>query len=228
MTSELIDRVRHSRVLRTMLNSEIIARESQSQPNTTYQSIVKLLAWTTYPIETIEAAGRLCHDSIDNIGINPNWIQDVIMTKDHRSVLEHSSATFYIKASRSFSHEIVRHRIASYSQRSQRYVNEKEAKYVVPPEVYTAGDAAVAEYLICMEKCWETYSTLLKMNVKKEIARYVLPNACETQIICTWNFREIQHILNLRTSPAALPEMREVAGKIKDIVVGNFPEVFRK
>lgn len=77
-----------------------------------------------------------------------------------------------------------------------------------------------------METAWQCYRDLLDSGIKPEIARYVLPNACATEIICTWNFREIRHIIRLRTSQAALPEMRAVANKIKDIMIGQAPKIF--
>jgi thymidylate synthase (FAD) len=76
------------------------------------------------------------------------------------------------------------------------------------------------------ENCWQTYGDLLTNGIKAEIARYVLPNACETQIICTWNFREIRHIIKLRTSKRALPEFRAVAEEIRRIAKEIAPEVF--
>jgi len=77
-----------------------------------------------------------------------------------------------------------------------------------------------------MRASWKSYQALLDSGVKPEIARYTLPNACVTQIICTWNFREIRHIIKLRTSPRALPEMRTVALKIKEIMKAQAPSVF--
>ena len=184
--------------------------------------------------ELIEYAGRLCYNLTDKLGTNPNWIQERI--KDgHESILEHASMTFYIKASRVFTHELVRHRIASYSQRSQRYVNEGEPRYITPPEL---GEVVLEEqdtgakftadswFRLAMDSAWRTYSELLKAGVRREIARYVLPNACETQIVMTMNFRELRHFIKLRTSKRALPEMREVAGKVKDICKEIAPKVF--
>lgn len=147
--------------------------------------------------------------------------------KGHESLIEHASATFYIKASRSLTHELVRHRIASYSQRSQRYVKESQADYITPPEISEATCGDISEiYEKAMVTAWENYRQLLAAGIKPEIARYVLPNACATEIICTWNYREIRHIIKLRASPAALPEMRTVAHKIKEIMKVQAPKVF--
>ncbi|MDD4874475.1 MAG: FAD-dependent thymidylate synthase, partial [Dehalococcoidales bacterium] len=123
-------------------------------------------------------------------------------------------------------HELVRHRIASYSQRSQRYVRETVEDYITPPELEDADSETAKIYHHAMSAAWENYRKLLDAGMKPEIARYVLPNACSTEIICTWNFREIRHILKLRTSPAALPEIREVAQKIGEIMKVQAPKVF--
>jgi thymidylate synthase (FAD) len=171
-----------------------------------------------------EQAGRLCYASGDKLGTNERWLQTRIK-QGHESLVEHASATFYIKASRALTHELVRHRIAAYSQRSQRYVTESAADYITPPELAEAPDASLI-FEEAMSAAWEAYRRLLLAGVKPEIARYVLPNACATEIICTWNFREIRHIIKLRTGPAALPEMRAVITQIKEIMGVQAPKIF--
>ena len=191
-----------------------------------YGSEVKLMAFTECvggPQGLVEWAGRLCYNLQEKTGTRPGWIQERI--KDgHESIIEHTSATFYIVCSRVVTHELVRHRLASYSQRSQRYVKENEPKYITPPEIFETELSLI--YTEVMDSCWSAYGELLRQGVKPEIARYVLPNACETQIVMTMNFRELRHFIKLRTSKRALPEMREVAGKVKDICVEKWPEVF--
>jgi len=197
-----------------------------------YGTEVKLLVVTPRAEELIEYAGRLCWDTTDKVGVDPGRIQKWIKA-GHESLLEHASATFYIKASRVFTHELVRHRIASYSQRSQRYVSEEEPRYIVPPELEDMvmdtpeGDHTYGEWFEqVMDFAWHAYESLLGVGVPKEIARYVLPNACETQIVMTMNFRELRHFIKLRTSLKALPEMREVAGKIREVCKELAPKVF--
>ena len=168
-----------------------------------YNVEVKLLAITPDAEALTEQAGRLCYASGDKQGTNEHWLEARIK-QGHDSLIEHASATFYIKASRVLTHELVRHRIASYSQRSQRYVKESEADYITPPGL-AEFEGAAKVYHESMAASWEAYRKLLQAGVKAEIARYVLPNACNTEIICTWNFREIRHIINLRSGPAALP-----------------------
>ena len=189
-----------------------------------YDVEVKLLAVTPDAEKLIETAGRLCWDTQDKTGTAPDRIQKWLEI-GHESMVEHACATFYIRASRVLTHELVRHRLASYSQRSQRYVKETEPRYIEPPEIKD-NKAAHKRFEEVMATSWQAYGDLLAKGIKAEIARYVLPNACETQIICTWNFREIRHIIKLRTSKRALPEMRAVAGEIRRIVKKLAPQVF--
>lgn len=174
--------------------------------------------------ELIEYAGRLCWDTTDKLGQNPQRIQEWVEV-GHESVIEHASASFYIRASRAFTHELVRHRLASYSQRSQRYIREIEPKYIEPPELPESSETK-SIYKKAMYEAWGAYNKLLELGVKPEIARYVLPNACETQIIMTMNFRELRHFIKLRTSNRALPEMKAVAGEIRRLMKELAPKVF--
>ncbi len=189
-----------------------------------YDVEVKLLAVTPDAEQLIETAGRLCWDTQDRTGTVPDRIQRWLDI-GHESMVEHACATFYIRASRVLTHELVRHRLASYSQRSQRYVKETERRYVEPPEIKD-DEAAHRQFEEAMKTCWQAYGDLLAKGIKAELARYVLPNACETQIICTWNFREIRHIIKLRTSKRALPEFRGVAEEIRRIAKEVAPQVF--
>lgn len=176
--------------------------------------------------ELIEYAGRLCWDTTDKLGTNPKRIQEWIQV-GHESVIEHASATFYIRASRAFTHELVRHRLASYSQRSQRFVKETEPRYIRPRELKDVpGNEANEIFEKAMQEAWGAYRKLLSLGIQPEIARYVLPNACETQIVMTMNFRELRHFIKLRTSDRALPEMRAVAGEIRRIMKEQAPKVF--
>jgi thymidylate synthase (FAD) len=189
-----------------------------------YDIEVKLLAVTPDAEKLIETAGRLCWGTQDKTGTAPDRIQKWIDV-GHESMVEHACATFRIRASRVLTHELVRHRLASYSQRSQRYVKETEPRYIEPPEIKD-NEAAHSQFQEAMKACWQAYGDLLAKGAKAEIARYVLPNACETQIICSWNFREIRHIIKLRTSKRALPEFRAVAAEIRRIVKEIAPQVF--
>jgi len=189
-----------------------------------YDVDVKLLAITPDPETVIEQAGRLCWNTRDKTGTTPDRIQKWLDI-GHESMVEHASATFYIRGTRAMTHELVRHRIASYSQRSQRYVRESEPSYLTPPEIQRAPEA-LEVYEEAMKAAWNAYGKLLAAGLKPEMARYVLPNSCYTEIICTWNFREIRHLIKLRTSPRALPEIREVVGRIRDEMKAQAPQVF--
>lgn len=177
--------------------------------------------------QLIEYAGRLCWDTTDKLGKNPRRIQEWVKA-GHESVIEHASATFYIRASRVLTHELVRHRLASYSQRSQRYVKETEPRYITPPELQAdKGNEHLHEiFEKAMREAWSAYGQLLGLGIKPEIARYVLPNACGTQIVMTMNFRELRHFIKLRTSDRALPEMRAVVTEIRRIMKDLAPKVF--
>lgn len=182
---------------------------------------------SAHPEQLLEYAGRLCWDTTDRLGKNPKRIQEWIQV-GHESVIEHASATFYIRASRVLTHELVRHRLASYSQRSQRYVKESEPRYITPPELKVKANSKNGHRIFekAMKDAWAAYEKLLSLGIKPEIARYVLPNACETQIVMTMNFRELRHFIKLRTSERALPEMRAVANEVLRIMKEQAPKVF--
>lgn len=130
----------------------------------------------------------------------------------HASVIEHASFTFSIEGiSRAMTHQLVRHRIASYTQQSQRYVAyDALEKYVTPPNI-SANAEAKRIFEETLEKISETYQRLLKLGIQKEDARFILPNAAKTNIIVTMNARELRHFFNLRCCMRAQWEIREVA-----------------
>ncbi len=131
----------------------------------------------------------------------------------HLSVVEHAYFTFSVEGvSRSMTHQLVRHRIASYSQQSQRYVSMGKAEYVLPPSV-AADDEARRRYMEAMDASWRAYRELAK-KVPKEDARYVLPNACGTNITVTMNARELWHFFSLRCCRRAQWEIRMMAWKM--------------
>jgi thymidylate synthase (FAD) len=131
----------------------------------------------------------------------------------HLSVVEHAHFTFSIEGvSRSLTHQLVRHRIASYSQQSQRYVSMDKAEYVLPPSVSNDPEAKKA-YAKLMDDSWKVYRELAK-KVPKEDARYVLPNACHTNITVTMNARELWHFFQLRCCRRAQWEIRMMAWKM--------------
>lgn len=130
----------------------------------------------------------------------------------HVSVIEHASFTFSVEGvSRAMTHQLVRHRIASYTQQSQRYVTyETLEKYVTPPNIANNMEAKEI-FEEALEKISEAYQKLLKLGIPKEDARFILPNAAKTNIIVTMNARELRHFFNLRCCARAQWEIREVA-----------------
>jgi thymidylate synthase (FAD) len=131
----------------------------------------------------------------------------------HLSVVEHAHFTFSVEGvSRSLTHQLVRHRVASYSQQSQRYVGMERAEYVIPPTV-SADPESKAAFSKAMDDAWRTYRELAE-KVPKEDARYVLPNACQTNITVTMNARELWHFFKLRCCRRAQWEIRLMAWKM--------------
>ena len=188
---------------------------------------VELLAITENAEMVIEESGRTCYLSFDKMGEDSTkrFIR-MIVKSGHHSVLEHASATFRIKGgSRSFTHQIVRHRMASFSQQSQRYVSEEQFHIVTPPSI-RENDEALALYNECMETCRQAYRKLKEMEIRKEDARFVLPNAVESEIVVTANFREWRHIISLRKGKGAQWEIREISRLILEILAKKAPTVF--
>ncbi len=178
---------------------------------------VELLAYTPDPEGVVYTAARLCYSSkgirelMGEEGSSPRRLIEQIKASGHHSVLEHAAFTFGIEGvSRVTTHQLVRHRIASYSQKSQRYVSEEDFQYITPPAV--EGKAEALElYRKTMEVCQEAYNRLLEMGIPKEDARYILPSGCETKIIVTMNARELLHFFSLRCCRRAQWEIRAMA-----------------
>jgi thymidylate synthase (FAD) len=145
----------------------------------------------------------------------------------HVSVLEHASFTFSIEGiSRAMTHQLVRHRVASYTQQSQRYVTyDTLEKYVKPTSIENNAEAKRI-FDETLEKVSETYRKLLKLGIPKEDARFILPNAAKTNIIVTMNARELRHFFNLRCCIRAQWEIREVAMEILAHVKKVAPALF--
>lgn len=191
---------------------------------------VEIIAFTPNPELLIEDAARICYDSFEKKAPGSHIrIIDHLIRSGHESVLEHSSVTFKVAGvSRALTHQLVRHRLASYSQRSQRYVKEAEPNYVTPPSILdnkenigvsSQNQMARAKFENAMLFAWNTYNELLKAGIKGEDARFVLPNACCSEIIITMNFRELRHFFKLRTSKHAQWEIRNMAKEMWNLVM---------
>ncbi len=145
----------------------------------------------------------------------------------HGSVIEHASFTFSLEGvSRAMTHQLVRHRIASYTQQSQRYVAyDTLESYVTPPSIAESTEAKRV-FDETLGKMSETYRSLLKLKIPKEDARFILPNAAKTNIMVTMNARELRHFFNLRCCARAQWEMREVAVEMLKQVKKAAPALF--
>jgi thymidylate synthase (FAD) len=188
---------------------------------------VTLLAITPGAEKLIEKAGRTCYLSLERIaeGSEKSFIRNCIKS-GHHSILEHATASFRITgASRAFTHQLVRHRLASFSQQSQRYVDEAGFNYIIPEQILADGDAA-SIFRDFMARAEETYRILREKGIRKEDARFVLPNASESQIVFSANFRELRTIFNLRLDRSAQWEIRRVCIEILKILQKEAPSVF--
>ncbi len=188
---------------------------------------VILLGITPNPEKLIEEAGRTCYLSLSKITdeSEKNFIRGTIK-RGHHSILEHASASFRILgASRSFTHQLVRHRLASFSQQSQRYVDEAEFNYIVPPDI-AANPEALTLYREFIENSRQTYAQLRELGIKKEDSRFILPNALESQIVFSANFREFRTVFNLRLDKAAQWEIRRVCLEMLKVLQEKAPSVF--
>lgn len=187
---------------------------------------VEVLAYTPDPETTIARCASTCYDSVPKELEGARKMIKAIIKSGHESCIEHASVTFEIDGvSRVVTHELVRHRLASYSQRSQRYVNEAEPSYVVPKEIEENPEANMI-YRTAMKDAWLAYMNLQKLGFKNQISRYVLPNACTTKICFTANFRSLRNFLKLRCSVRAQPEIRELAYVILDKLIEIAPSCF--
>lgn len=183
----------------------------------------------------MEFAGRECYQSSHRPNPKTKNPQDYlrnIIDQGHESVLEHSMFTFRITGvSRTFTHELVRHRHLSFSQQSQRYVDESESALVVPPAVRDNLPEGIPEMVEAMEQAQRLYTSLVQQLQAKglvrkqarEAARAVLPNGTETRIVVTGNLRAWRDFLKRRMHPAADREICAVAAKIYRVLVGINP-----
>lgn len=165
--------------------------------------------------EKIEIAGRVCYQS-EPKGDPEKFIR-MIIKRGHESVLEHGSLTFKVRTNRAIANEIVRHRLASYSQESTRYVKYDDIEFIPGEKL---KDPNLENLLLSAELA---YKVLLTSDFKPEEARDILPNATATTLVMTMNFRELRHFLKLRLDKAAHPQIRELAGMILDILKKKYP-----
>ena len=202
---------------------------------------VELLRYTSEPEKAIALAAKLCYSDADieklKQGVDSSDTEKFIsnlLTFGHLSPIEHASFTFGIEGvSRSFLAQITRHRIASFSVKSQRYVKEgDEFNYVIPPEIENLGKEKKELFISQMDTMAKWYSEWIKELGNKgeksnEDARFVLPNAAETKMIITMNARELMHFFNLRCCFRAQWEIREVAWQMLKHCIKVAPVLFK-
>ncbi|HHY27545.1 MAG TPA: FAD-dependent thymidylate synthase [Desulfitobacterium dehalogenans] len=193
---------------------------------------VELIQYTPDPEKVIAAAARLCYspdpvpelmEQLDEERV-ANFVQK-LRSMGHLSPFEHVSFQFSIDGvSRALSHQLVRHRIASYSQRSQRYVKEEGFDFVTPPTI-RRNPQALERFENVMATLQEEYQALLAM-VPAEDARYILPNACTTSLMATFNARSLMNFFEHRTCMRAQWEIRILAQRMLELVREVAPNVF--
>ena len=175
---------------------------------------VTLIQATPNPIETIAQIASICYDSDPK---NPLGLVKHLYRNGHHSVFEHIYFTFKIEGiSRACSHQLVRHRHCSFTQRSQRYCSEDDFGYVIPPTIQKNEESD--SYILSMNAIDWDYAMLTEAGIPNEDARYVLPNACETSLYLSCNLRELIHMANERLCMRAQWEIRELVHQMVSLV----------
>ncbi|HWR44561.1 FAD-dependent thymidylate synthase [Sporomusa sp.] len=196
---------------------------------------LKLIQYTPDPERTVAMSARLCYSAsgaeelVQTMSdVQVGTLIDKLFGMGHLSTFEHVSFTFAIEGiSRVLTHQLVRHRIASYSQQSQRYVSEHGFEYILPPTV-AANPEAKAKYDVLMRQVQQTYDELVALGVHQEDARYVLANATETKIVVTMNARALLHFFEKRCCQRAQWEIRNLANAMLAEVQTVAPRLFTK
>ena len=185
-------------------------------------------------IKMIEEIARVCYKSEDQIledGSSAKTMVKFLIDRGHEAMIEHSSLSVKFIVDRGVSHEIVRHRIASFAQESTRYCNYSKAKFggeitVIDPFFFPTGSLSYDEWLTAMEQAEKQYFKLLDLSVKPQEARSVLPNSLKTEIVMTANYREWRNFFKLRVAPTAHPQMREVTIPLLKELQTKIPVIF--
>ena len=190
-------------------------------------------------LKKIERIGRVCYKSEDKItDTSAEQFIGGIIKRGHESVIEHESISVRVICDRGVTHEIVRHRLASYSQESTRYCNYTADKFsnqiscidLATGFHYDMNDAADRKkweiWQSAMESAEKHYFALIEAGAKPEEARSVLPNSLKTEIVMTMDLREWRHFLRLRGGKAAHPQIREIADMIREEFVNHYPVFF--
>jgi len=195
----------------------------------------EILNITKDPLSLIERAARTCYQSEPEMYYGENdWaLIRRVLRKGHESVIEHASATVKFITNRGVTHEMVRHRIAAYSQESTRYCNYggKDMEFILPVWwddriPFLKGTTCQQFFWIACRQAEYNYNALIKRGWTPQQAREVLPNALKTEIITTYNFREWRHVFKLRCSKAAHPQMRALMQDCLQLFKERVPVIF--
>ena len=183
-------------------------------------------------LKKLERIGRTCYKSEGNITEDSaeRFVKN-IMNRNHMSVIEHESISVRIICDRGVTHEIVRHRIASYSQESTRYCNYSNDKFgneltFIKPCFFDEGSEEYEIWEKSMQNIENEYMELIEVGAKPQEARSILPNSIKTELVMTMNLREWRHFFLLRCDKAAHPQMRQVANLILNLFKANIPIIF--
>lgn len=196
---------------------------------------VKLIRYTPDPERTVAMSARLCYSPIGAAQLEEKISEEQaaalvrkLINMGHFSTLEHVTFTFAIEGvSRVLTHQLVRHRIASYSQQSQRYVKEHDFETIMPASIAAKPEAREA-FNGLMEKIQGLYNELTEAGIPAEDARYILPNATETKIVCTFNARSLLNFFSLRCCTRAQWEIRALANAMLKECQAVAPVLFEK
>lgn len=197
---------------------------------------VELINAPTYDalLNTIEVAGRVCYKSENKIseGSAEKFIAGIIK-RGHEAVLEHGVLTVKFICDRGVSHEIVRHRIASYCQESTRYCNYSQDKFgneitVIRPCFLMEGTKEYELWSHACDRAESAYFDMLISGCTPQEARSVLPNSLKTEVVMTANIREWRHFIKLRTSEKAHPQMRQIACMLANKLAEEYPVFFKE
>ena len=194
---------------------------------------VKLVRYTPEPERTVAMSARLCYSPIGAAQLEERISDEQaaklvrkLVSMGHFSTLEHVTFTLAIEGvSRVLTHQLVRHRIASYSQQSQRYVKEHDFETIVPPSI-AKNPEAKAKFDALMTQIQDLYNEFTAAGVLAEDARYILPNAAETKIVCTFNARSLLNFFSLRCCTRAQWEIRALANEMLRQVKEVAPVIF--
>lgn len=195
---------------------------------------VSLLYHTPEPQRAVATAARLCYAPVGAFELMENMSDEqankvlaTIMKSGHFSALEHATYTFAVDGvSRALTHQLVRHRLASFNQQSQRYVTYSADPEIVLPATIAASPEALAAFNTAIDVAYATYAELIEAGIPAEDARYVLPNACISKIVITMNIRELLHFFEVRCCHRAQWEIQDLANRMLALVEPTAPFIF--